>query len=124
MIYLVGVISGAISGIGMVFLIRSSSSNKGIELSKSEIVFFQISAFILITFLLGPLLTYMFSKRFDVQGVDAFINHAFFTTIPVFPLLAIGIWQNKKNWKEYLFYSLLFLSGLCWLLPFIYEWML
>ena len=80
--------------------------------------------FIVITFLFGPFLSYMYSLSFAREGTDALWNHAFIITIPLLPIIGISIRAYKKYWKPYLLYTLIYLFGLGWFLPLLYNWII
>jgi len=80
--------------------------------------------FIVITFLFGPFLSYMYSLSFAREGTDALWNHAFIITIPLLPIIGISIRAYKKYWKPYLLYILIYLFGLGWFLPLLYNWII
>jgi hypothetical protein len=120
-VYFIGFISGAFSGIGLVLLGKIVSTNHGLKPSKSETLFWQIFIFVLMAFLGGPLVSYLYAKKFSLEGPDALISHAFVTMAGVLPFFIIGLWQNKNIWKTYIPISILVVFGMCWLLPLLYN---
>ena len=132
MIYLIGALSGAISGVAMALIVPISLKldEKNMKFSKFglwEKRIYVAVGFIVTTFLLGPFLSYMYSLRFASDGTDALWNHAFSTTIPALAIIGISIRAYKKYWKywkTYLLYILIFLFGLGWFLPLLYNWII
>jgi len=129
MIYLIGALSGAVSGIAMALIVPISLKleEKNMKFSKFglwEKRIYIAVGFIVITFLLGPFLSYMYSLRFAREGTGALWNHAFVITIPALAIIGISIRLYKNYWKSFLLYILIFLFGLGWFLPLLYNWII
>ena len=122
MFYLVGIISGAVSGIGMILLTNKMDAAAKMGLTKGQNLFIQIFAFLLLTFLAGPLLSYLFAKRYALQGTSAISSYLISNAFISITIGVMGLFQYKHIWKMFLVYYILFISGLCWLLPCLNVW--
>lgn len=129
MIYLIGALSGAISGLAVALIVPMllKFDEKNMKFSKFgfwEKRIYAAVGFIVITFLLGPFLSYMYSLRFAREGTGALWSHAFVITMPLLPIIGISIRAYKKYWKTYFLYILIYLFGLGWFLPLLYNWII
>lgn len=138
MTYLIGLIPGAIAGIAIALLVsKSMKIDKEVRWIKSEIKTYPIILFLVVTFLIGPALSFLYSWKFKTDGTDAFRYYSLSNTFNLFLFMVIiyvvnrkwgnyiykktGSWINKEIWKEALITWLIFVLALIWLLPLIFN---
>jgi hypothetical protein len=135
--YLIGLISGVVAGIAMFWIIPLAKKDtekymKFGKFSAGEMKFFTITGFIVSTFLIGPFMSYMYSRRLTYEGQEAFWEHATFITVITVSLLGFFLIsffyniRNKENiiksWKSILIIYLVFAFSFGWLIPILYKW--
>jgi hypothetical protein len=122
MIYLVGSISGGFAAfVWCWFLVKFIKTDKESNWSKGVLWFFIAAGIIVLTFLLGPLLSWRYSISYTFAGANALWNYVFVTNIPAFCIILVGIIVNKNYWKNYIIFGLSFIFCLGWLLPILYN---
>jgi len=106
----------------MILLTNKMDAAGKMGLTKGQNLFIQIFAFLLLTFLAGPLISYLFANRYTLQGASAISSYLISNVVISITFGVIGLLQYKHIWKMFLVYYILFISGLCWLLPFLNVW--
>ncbi len=133
--YLIGLISGVIAGIAMFWFIPIGMKDfekymKFSRFSSREFKFYIFSGFVVLTFLFGPIVSYMYSIRIIREGQGAFLEHAILITVTTLTLFFTSFLYNIKDakniiktiWKGILIFYLIFAFSFGWLIPILYKW--
>jgi len=104
---------------------------------RSEIKAYSVILFLVVTFLFGPALSFLYSMKFKTEGVNAFWYYSLSNTLNLLFFMIIcywvnrkwgkyiykkgGSWINKEIWKGLLISILIFIFALIWLLPLIFN---
>ncbi|MFC1558114.1 hypothetical protein ACFL40_02035 [candidate division KSB1 bacterium] len=132
MIYLIGLLPGAIAGAVVWKYIsdimkQDDAGPKYGKFSTGEKKVYPIILFLVSTFLYVPFLSLSYSWKYAREGADALWNHGLFITILVLPYIGVGLWQNRKGinyTKSQIIYAFIFVFVIGWFLPMFYNWVM
>ena len=119
-IYLIGILPGAIAGTALAWMFLK---NEGYYFDERVRKLLTIGGVLSCTFIIGPLISYMYSFRFEREGADALWGHGWITTLPALIIYILVLLADRTGWKTYIPHGLLFIFALGWLLPIIYNWL-
>lgn len=119
-IYLIGILPGVIAGIGLAWMFRT---HEGYYFEGRVRKLLTIGGVLSCTFVFGPLISYMYSFRFEREGADALWGHGLTTTVPIVILYILALLADRTGWKIYIPQVLVVIFALGWLLPFLYNWL-
>ena len=125
MVLLIGLIGGTISGITYAWLtwklMKIETETKWTLLEQKIMPVF---SFIILAVFVGPLLSYLYSKQFLLEGPSAIWGFGLSTTLPVAVLVLFRIFQKRQQVLLYLILNGIAIFGMCWLIPILNNWII
>ena len=81
-----------------------------------------VFSFVILAFFVGPLLSYLYSKQFLLEGPSAIWGFGLSSTLPVTALVFFRIYQKREQILFFLIGNAIAIFGVCWLIPILYNW--